>query len=215
MQIQPRRTLTRISCPPLLRPDCACRIVPCASVASRAVSLGWRGLMQLLWGQISRAMEIGVQYALYAARRGRPWVIARLLRCICLELWQLLCVYVCNLQKRVCGVCGLHENLWACLQCGYVGCGRYTAQHAKKHFHNEGTPCSACSGSNMTDVECRTSFQSRDRFATVWFLPWVSALFGILLMSAYIGYGITLTTRLFTSVRFALVDALWGKGTLL
>ncbi|CAE7538040.1 Brap, partial [Symbiodinium microadriaticum] len=44
--------------------------------------------------------------------------------------------------KRVCGVCGLHENLWTCLQCGYVGCGRYTAQHAKKHFHNKGHPFS-------------------------------------------------------------------------
>ena len=25
-------------------------------------------------------------------------------------------------------VCGVTENIWCCLQCGYAGCGRYTAQ---------------------------------------------------------------------------------------
>ena len=39
---------------------------------------------------------------------------------------------------RKCNVCGLRENLWTCLQCGYTGCGRYTSQHAKKHFHQKG-----------------------------------------------------------------------------
>jgi len=45
-------------------------------------------------------------------------------------------------DRRHCAVCGLKENLWVCLQCAYTGCGRYTSQHAKKHFHDKGHPFS-------------------------------------------------------------------------
>lgn len=34
-----------------------------------------------------------------------------------------------------CYTCNIPENLWICLLCGHVGCGRYTAEHAKRHFH--------------------------------------------------------------------------------
>ena len=37
-----------------------------------------------------------------------------------------------------CNTCGIPENLWICLLCGHVGCGRYTAEHAKRHFHESG-----------------------------------------------------------------------------
>jgi BRCA1-associated protein len=31
-------------------------------------------------------------------------------------------------------VCGATENLWLCLVCGTVGCGRYAGAHAVRHF---------------------------------------------------------------------------------
>jgi BRCA1-associated protein len=33
-----------------------------------------------------------------------------------------------------CEVCGERENLWMCLVCGCVGCGRYSGEHAMAHF---------------------------------------------------------------------------------
>ncbi len=30
--------------------------------------------------------------------------------------------------------CGVKESIWACLICGYIGCGRYQQGHAAKHF---------------------------------------------------------------------------------
>jgi len=39
-------------------------------------------------------------------------------------------------ERRKCEQCGLRGNLWVCLVCGYTGCGRYTSQHAKGHFHD-------------------------------------------------------------------------------
>lgn len=36
-----------------------------------------------------------------------------------------------------CSTCGCHENLWICLICGNVGCGRYNSKHAIEHY--EGT----------------------------------------------------------------------------
>lgn len=33
-----------------------------------------------------------------------------------------------------CVGCGLSENIWICMQCGYAGCGRYTSKHAHSHY---------------------------------------------------------------------------------
>jgi hypothetical protein len=34
--------------------------------------------------------------------------------------------------------CGICHNLWACMSCGHIGCGRYTREHAKGHFGESG-----------------------------------------------------------------------------
>ncbi|CCD23216.1 Etp1p NDAI_0B01820 [Naumovozyma dairenensis CBS 421] len=33
-----------------------------------------------------------------------------------------------------CATCGSHDNLWICLICGNIGCGRYNFKHAIKHY---------------------------------------------------------------------------------
>lgn len=33
-----------------------------------------------------------------------------------------------------CSTCGCHENLWICLVCGNIGCGRYNSKHAIQHY---------------------------------------------------------------------------------
>ena len=33
-----------------------------------------------------------------------------------------------------CHECNNHQNLWICLICGYVGCGRYNQMHAVRHY---------------------------------------------------------------------------------
>jgi BRCA1-associated protein len=37
-----------------------------------------------------------------------------------------------------CDVCDVEDNLWICLICGAVGCGRYRGGHAAKHFQDTG-----------------------------------------------------------------------------
>lgn len=37
-----------------------------------------------------------------------------------------------------CRTCAIPENLWICLLCAHVGCGRYTAEHAQAHFRRWG-----------------------------------------------------------------------------
>jgi BRCA1-associated protein len=32
--------------------------------------------------------------------------------------------------------CGESQNLWMCLICGHVGCGRYQGRHAFRHFED-------------------------------------------------------------------------------
>ncbi|KAJ7309821.1 hypothetical protein JRQ81_007891 [Phrynocephalus forsythii] len=37
-------------------------------------------------------------------------------------------------EENKCFECGVQENLWICLICGHIGCGRYVSRHAYKHF---------------------------------------------------------------------------------
>lgn len=39
-----------------------------------------------------------------------------------------------SLESSECGVCGATENLWICLVCGNIGCGRYQEAHAYCHY---------------------------------------------------------------------------------
>ena len=55
-----------------------------------------------------------------------------------------------NSDKREdkCGACGLESNLWSCLECGYIGCGREQygiegSGHALCHFQETSHPVSA------------------------------------------------------------------------
>ncbi|KTB21751.1 RING finger protein ETP1 [Nakaseomyces glabratus] len=68
--------------------------------------------------------------------------------CQCLDKWKNSKCPVCRLSsfrlsrdtlrkhgnKEKCSECGSSENLWICLICGHVGCGRYNSRHAIKHF---------------------------------------------------------------------------------
>lgn len=38
-------------------------------------------------------------------------------------------------QELHCKTCHLAHNLWICMVCGHIGCGRYTEEHANRHFH--------------------------------------------------------------------------------
>uniref|UniRef100_A0A0D6R608 BRCA1-associated protein n=1 Tax=Araucaria cunninghamii TaxID=56994 RepID=A0A0D6R608_ARACU len=37
-------------------------------------------------------------------------------------------------EKSTCSICSTSENLWICVICGFVGCGRYKSGHAIKHW---------------------------------------------------------------------------------
>ncbi|KAJ1553057.1 hypothetical protein HK405_009081, partial [Cladochytrium tenue] len=37
-------------------------------------------------------------------------------------------------RENECAACGTAEDLWICLVCGNIGCGRYRAAHARQHF---------------------------------------------------------------------------------
>ena len=37
-----------------------------------------------------------------------------------------------------CQVCGRKDTLWACMMCGFIGCGRYSGQHTLKHCFTTG-----------------------------------------------------------------------------
>ncbi|KAJ8321432.1 hypothetical protein KUTeg_001019 [Tegillarca granosa] len=47
-----------------------------------------------------------------------------------------------NPQKWMCYVCGTTESVWACLLCPVVACGRFTEEHALKHFQESKHPLS-------------------------------------------------------------------------
>ncbi|THU69726.1 hypothetical protein C4D60_Mb08t17430 [Musa balbisiana] len=37
-------------------------------------------------------------------------------------------------EKPTCSICGTPQNLWICVICGFVGCGRYKEGHAIRHW---------------------------------------------------------------------------------
>ncbi|XP_008323860.1 BRCA1-associated protein [Cynoglossus semilaevis] len=59
----------------------------------------------------------------------------------CLQRWDYVSCPVCRycqtpepVEENKCFECGVQENLWICLICGHIGCGRYVSRHAHKHF---------------------------------------------------------------------------------
>ena len=58
--------------------------------------------------------------------------------CVCLSKWADDKCPVCRYSQRPnlneCSTCKTTENLWTCLICGYLGCGRYKNAHAISHF---------------------------------------------------------------------------------
>lgn len=70
--------------------------------------------------------------------------------CNCLSKWRDDTCPVCRysslslnplkssgVEAQRCSSCGGSENLWICLICGNVGCGRYNKKHAIEHFEAE------------------------------------------------------------------------------
>ena len=63
----------------------------------------------------------------------------------CLAKWDDSTCPVCRFtlseeedSTPACMTCGSHTDLWMCLICGHVGCGRYNACHALDHFSGSG-----------------------------------------------------------------------------
>jgi BRCA1-associated protein len=64
--------------------------------------------------------------------------------CHCLSKWGDSSCPVCRYTQKEsiedsdslneCSLCGTTENLWICLICGNIGCGRYKAAHAARHY---------------------------------------------------------------------------------
>ncbi|KAH9605127.1 hypothetical protein KSS87_001485 [Heliosperma pusillum] len=59
--------------------------------------------------------------------------------CSCISKWTYLSCQVCRLcqqqdDKPNCSVCNTSENLWVCVICGFVGCGRYKEGHMFGHW---------------------------------------------------------------------------------
>ncbi|XP_057487064.1 BRAP2 RING ZnF UBP domain-containing protein 1-like isoform X2 [Actinidia eriantha] len=60
-------------------------------------------------------------------------------QCPCVLKWTYLSCQVCRLcqrqdEKPSCAICGTLKNLWVCVICGFVGCGRYEERHAISHW---------------------------------------------------------------------------------
>ncbi|KAJ1273057.1 hypothetical protein BS78_06G250900 [Paspalum vaginatum] len=60
-------------------------------------------------------------------------------QCSCVSVWANSSCPVCQFcQKQsknsTCSVCQTSGNLWICVICGFVGCGRYQEGHAKQHW---------------------------------------------------------------------------------
>ncbi|XP_075475111.1 BRAP2 RING ZnF UBP domain-containing protein 1 [Primulina tabacum] len=63
-------------------------------------------------------------------------------QCACVSKWTYLSCQVCRLcqrgdEKPACAMCGTFKNLWICLICGFVGCGRYEKGHASGHWSDK------------------------------------------------------------------------------
>eukprot|EP00903_Cladosiphon_okamuranus_P019223 g17677.t1 len=41
-------------------------------------------------------------------------------------------------DELFCETCKIAHNLWICMVCGHIGCGRYTGEHANRHFRLSG-----------------------------------------------------------------------------
>ncbi|KAK2982837.1 hypothetical protein RJ640_021327, partial [Escallonia rubra] len=59
--------------------------------------------------------------------------------CSCISNWSDSSCPVCRFcqqqpEKSKCFVCQTSENLWICVTCGFVGCGRYKEGHAIRHW---------------------------------------------------------------------------------
>jgi BRCA1-associated protein len=60
----------------------------------------------------------------------------------CLAKWEDSSCPVCRycqsmgdgMGTNACEMCGSTKSLWICLICGFIGCGRYSGEHAKEHF---------------------------------------------------------------------------------
>eukprot|EP00268_Persea_americana_P038037 TRINITY_DN3769_c1_g1_i1.p1 TRINITY_DN3769_c1_g1~~TRINITY_DN3769_c1_g1_i1.p1 ORF type:complete len:514 (-),score=103.97 TRINITY_DN3769_c1_g1_i1:629-2116(-) len=59
--------------------------------------------------------------------------------CSCISKWTDSSCPVCRYcqqqpEKSTCSVCSTSENLWICVICGFVGCGRYKEGHSIRHW---------------------------------------------------------------------------------
>ncbi|KAF5932285.1 hypothetical protein HYC85_028456 [Camellia sinensis] len=59
--------------------------------------------------------------------------------CSCISKWADSSCPVCRYcqqqpEKSICFVCQTSENLWICVICGFVGCGRYKEGHSIRHW---------------------------------------------------------------------------------
>ncbi|XP_068636418.1 BRAP2 RING ZnF UBP domain-containing protein 1 isoform X2 [Aristolochia californica] len=60
-------------------------------------------------------------------------------QCSCISKWRESSCPVCRFclqqpAQPTCSVCQTSENLWICLICGFIGCGRYKQRHAVRHW---------------------------------------------------------------------------------
>ncbi|XP_072980779.1 BRAP2 RING ZnF UBP domain-containing protein 1 [Typha angustifolia] len=60
-------------------------------------------------------------------------------QCSCVSEWVNSSCPVClfcqrHADKPTCSICDTSENLWICVICGFVGCGRYKEGHAIRHW---------------------------------------------------------------------------------
>ncbi|VDO30668.1 unnamed protein product [Haemonchus placei] len=77
----------------------------------------------------------------------------------CIEQWTDTTCPVCRyiqtpelVAEQRCSICGQSSDLWICLICGNIGCGRYAEGHAYRHFENTShTFCLQVGGQRVWD----------------------------------------------------------------